>query len=218
MSDLRLRSITASIIGVIFLGTYFISAYLFSLLLLGILGWILYDEWPRVTGYSYQDPVYWGLSFLYPIFPFAVLIALVFFYRDLSYMLPLYPFIASWTVDAGAYFVGKRIGEHKMAPSISPGKTWEGLAGGIFALFVFHLMIIVSFHAHITILNVVISTILVGFCAVIGDLFMSWMKRRRKIKDTGHLLPGHGGLLDRFDSVLCIALGMGFVEVLKSLF
>jgi len=216
MNDLKQRSMTATIAGIIFLGTYFISAYLFALFLLAVLGWILYDEWPRVSGFSYSDPWYWALSLVYPSVPFFILIYLVFFYRDLSYMLPLYPFLASWMVDAGGYFVGKRIGVHKLLPKVSPGKTWEGLAGGIFSLFVFHLMIIVSFHAKITILNVVISTLFIGFLAVTGDLFMSWMKRRRKIKDTGNLLPGHGGLLDRFDSVLFIALGMGLIEGIKA--
>jgi phosphatidate cytidylyltransferase len=111
-----------------------------------------------------------------------------------------------WVADIGAYFSGKRFGKNKLAPNLSPGKTKEGMYGAIFftaiyaflAGFFFELQVI----QHLMLL---IITALATFISVAGDLFVSLLKREKNLKDTGHILPGHGGILDRIDSVLSSA-------------
>ena len=105
-----------------------------------------------------------------------------------------------WVADIGAYFAGRKFGKHKLAPAISPGKTWEGVAGGLLgvSLYVFFVHALMPF----TPLRVIMLAgwFWVGL-AVLGDLFESLMKRHAGVKDSGALLPGHGGLLDRIDAL-----------------
>ncbi|MEQ1881228.1 MAG: phosphatidate cytidylyltransferase [Burkholderiales bacterium] len=109
-----------------------------------------------------------------------------------------------WIADTAAYFAGKRFGRHKMAPSISPGKTWEG-AGGAFlaiALYVGLLGLMPQVNPMILGLPALLLWffVLTGF-SIVGDLFESWIKRLAAVKDSGTLLPGHGGILDRIDGL-----------------
>lgn len=104
-----------------------------------------------------------------------------------------------WIADSAAYFAGKRFGKHKLAPSISPGKTWEGVLGALVAVSVFALLLI-FFAAQPWI--VLPGLCLVALLGVYGDLFESMFKRQANIKDSGQLLPGHGGILDRIDGVI----------------
>jgi phosphatidate cytidylyltransferase len=109
--------------------------------------------------------------------------------------------LAVFAADAAAYFTGLLIGRHKLAPTISPGKTWEGLAGGTVAA------ILVSFfalyHQHfLTIGESVALGVVIAVVAPLGDLFESAVKRDMNVKDTGRLLAGHGGMLDRIDALL----------------
>ena len=109
-----------------------------------------------------------------------------------------------WVADIGAYFSGKRFGKNKLAPSISPGKTWEGVAGAMLAVTVY-ITLIWAFRLraeHSGVLSVLLlaSWWWVGL-AVMGDLFESAIKRQAGAKDSGALLPGHGGLLDRIDAL-----------------
>lgn len=123
-----------------------------------------------------------------------------------------------WATDTGAYFAGRSFGRHKLAPLISPGKTWEGLLGGL-ALAV----LIALLMAHLTLAMppapaaTVMLTITTVLAAAAGDLFISVHKRTMGLKDSGRLFPGHGGVLDRFDSLLAgapfFALGMLLLEL-----
>lgn len=122
--------------------------------------------------------------------------------------------LATFAVDTGAYAVGRAIGRHKMAPAISPGKTWEGAAGGYLAGFaaVFALNYALG-------LDVPASTLIhlapvLPVAAILGDLLESWLKRRMRVKDASGLLPGHGGFLDRLDSILLVVpLVYAFVQL-----
>ena len=106
--------------------------------------------------------------------------------------------------DVGAYFTGKSLGRHKMAPRVSPAKTWEGFWGGaascaLLALLLWSLLPPQA--AHIGLLSVVAVTMATGIASVVGDLTVSMVKRNSGCKDSGSLLPGHGGVLDRLDSL-----------------
>jgi len=124
--------------------------------------------------------------------------------RDQGFWLVFYVFVAVWGTDTGAYFIGSKFGKHKMAPVISPNKTWEGFIGGLvtstLAIWVF-LTFVPLKNARLLIL----ITPLVSLGAQLGDLFESSIKRFAQTKDSGNLLPGHGGVLDRFDSMLWAA-------------
>lgn len=117
----------------------------------------------------------------------------------------LWTFAVVWATDTGAYFAGRAIGGPKLAPRISPNKTWAGLIGGVLAATVAGALIAAVFRLPALLL------VLGGAMAVlaqIGDLFESWMKREAGVKDSGDLLPGHGGVLDRLDGLVPVAAAM----------
>jgi phosphatidate cytidylyltransferase len=114
-----------------------------------------------------------------------------------------------WIADTAAYFSGRRFGRHKLAPAISPGKTWEGVAGALGALALYAVALGPLAGLPLLPLLVIVSALL--YVSVLGDLFESWIKRVSGMKDSGAMLPGHGGVLDRIDaltSTLPIATGM----------
>jgi phosphatidate cytidylyltransferase len=109
--------------------------------------------------------------------------------------------------DIGAYFTGKYFGKHKLAALVSPAKTWEGFWGGVAACTLLAVILwyfLPGRSAHIGLASVVVVVVISGLASVIGDLTVSMVKRESGVKDTGSLLPGHGGVLDRLDS-LCAA-------------
>jgi phosphatidate cytidylyltransferase len=112
--------------------------------------------------------------------------------------------LATFAVDTGAYAVGKTIGRHKMAPKISPKKTWEGAAGGYVAGVGAVLGLNVLLGTDVPTATILPFALLLPIAAEAGDLFESWMKRRMGVKDASGLVPGHGGLLDRMDSILFV--------------
>ena len=105
-----------------------------------------------------------------------------------------------WIADTAAYFAGKNFGRNKLAPSISPGKTWEGVLGAMIAVTIFGAVLYLGFDVN-TLAVFPALWIIAGF-GVIGDLFESMLKRQASIKDSGSLLPGHGGILDRIDGII----------------
>jgi len=115
----------------------------------------------------------------------------------------LFALVIVWAADAGAYFAGKRFGRVKLAPSISPGKTWEGVIGGM--LLVIVLSIAVAYRAEVSVAVLLPFCLAVAALSIVGDLTVSMFKRTAGIKDSGTLFPGHGGVLDRVDSVAAAA-------------
>ena len=113
--------------------------------------------------------------------------------------------------DVGGYLIGKSIGRHKLAPTISPGKTWEGLFGGML-LQIFLVLGLILYFSQIHWYKLCLLVFPVAISSVIGDLFESMLKRHRGVKDSSNLLPGHGGFLDRLDGVMP-ALPLFFVII-----
>lgn len=110
-----------------------------------------------------------------------------------------------WAGDAGAYYVGSKIGRTKLSPRVSPKKTIEGGVGGVMASIIVAIVIHFTFLPQFPLLHAIIAAALLSVAGVIGDLAESLWKRSAAVKDSGNLIPGHGGFLDRFDSILFTA-------------
>ena len=128
----------------------------------------------------------------------------------------VFSLVVAWIADGGAYFAGTFFGKHKLCPEISPKKTWEGFFGGLVSAVVFAILLgfgyelwdkIFTGEQHFTVNVLVLGIIAVvcTFLGVLGDLVASLLKRQCGVKDFGNILPGHGGIMDRFDSVLFVA-------------
>ncbi|HFT5242143.1 TPA: phosphatidate cytidylyltransferase [Yersinia enterocolitica] len=113
----------------------------------------------------------------------------------------LYVMLLVWGADSGAYMFGKLFGKHKLAPKVSPGKTWEGLIGGLLTSALISWLF--GRYAPLDIIpeKLLICSVVAALASVLGDLTESMFKREAGIKDSGHLIPGHGGILDRIDSL-----------------
>ncbi len=118
----------------------------------------------------------------------------------------LYLLVLIWAADIAAYFAGKKFGKEKLAPSISPGKTVEGMYGALVAGAVCAVVLDVFYQYPLKVsFDFVLLSVLTVLVSIYGDLFFSLMKRKKGVKDSGFLLPGHGGILDRIDSIIAAA-------------
>jgi phosphatidate cytidylyltransferase len=112
----------------------------------------------------------------------------------------------AWIADTAAYFAGRRWGRHKLAPSISPGKTWEGAAGGLIGAAAYAIILSILFAGMqgMWMAAFLGAAALLVAVSIVGDLFESAAKRQAGVKDSGTILPGHGGMLDRIDSATAV--------------
>ncbi len=156
-------------------------------------------------------PARW-LPFIGPLLLIATTLAIFYLWLDSPWWL-MYLFALVWAADTGAYFTGKAFGKHKLIPDVSPNKTIEGLIGGL----VLAAIIIagVAYYRHLMdwhLVGFVLLSMVTVLASVLGDLFESLLKREANIKDSGTILPGHGGVLDRIDSILAAApiFALGF--------
>jgi phosphatidate cytidylyltransferase len=197
VSELAVRTLTGLILIVAALLVAFQGGYLLALVVAGIATMMFY-EWTRLTRG-------WGAAWYVGGFVYALLPALALLWiRERSGIeLLLWAFIVTWSTDIGAYFAGRRFGRRKLAPSISPGKTVEGLYGGIAAA-----TLLGGAWAYATHLGVALFALapILAIAAQAGDLFESAIKRRAGVKDSGAWLPGHGGVLDRLDGLVPVAV------------
>lgn len=118
----------------------------------------------------------------------------------------MFLFLMVWSADVGAYFVGKAFGKHKLMPNVSPGKTVEGFLGGVVCACV--LIVVAAYQLNWNseqVITVLFVTVLITTVSVLGDLNESMFKRQAGVKDSGSILPGHGGILDRIDSLTATA-------------
>lgn len=122
--------------------------------------------------------------------------------RDLNLSLLLFILIVVFTTDIGAYFIGSKIGKRKLAPTLSPNKTVEGAVGGTLSAFIFAAIYLSFFSFNYSYQVMLILSIVLSITGQFGDLIASRLKRHFGVKDAGNIFPGHGGVLDRFDSIL----------------
>ena len=199
MNELAIRTITGVALIALALIAVFVGGYAFALLAAAVATAVFY-EWTKLA--KGRGAAWYAGGLAYAL---AAAVSLLWI-RDRSdsgVTLVLWVFIIVWTTDIGAYFTGRAIGGPKLAPAISPGKTWAGFYGGIAAA-----TICGGIWALFEGLPLVLLLLapLFSVASQGGDLFESWMKRRAKVKDSGRLLPGHGGVFDRVDGLLPVAI------------
>lgn len=133
----------------------------------------------------------------------------------LGTVLTLWTLAIVWTADIAAFFAGRTIGGPKFAPSISPNKTWAGVIGALFAAALVSPLLAGALTSPTAASGLHVLLIVMGaalaMLAVLGDLFESWLKRRAGVKDSGTLLPGHGGILDRLDGLVPVSIAVALV-------
>ena len=155
------------------------------------------------TELPFEDVSATVFSLLHVVVPLVLLIFLCFITGEYEYRIITGIFLLIWTNDVFAYLIGISIGKHKLFPRISPKKSWEGFFGGL--LFCCGAsQIIATQWIIISHIEWLILSIIVAIAGPLGDLFESLIKRQADVKDSGVLLPGHGGILDRFDSLFMV--------------
>lgn len=221
MRELATRTAVGIILILIALASALFGGTVFAVLV-ALIATIMYLEWSKMLGH-------WGLSwriygFIYCLLP---AVALLWIRERAEYQgigqgfdLLIWVFLVVWSTDIGAYFAGRAIGGPKLAPSISPNKTIAGLAGGIVAATAIA-MFWVNFVNWESAAKLPSSLYwlapIFAFTAQIGDLFESGLKRAAGVKDSGTWLPGHGGLLDRLDGLVPVAVLTASLMVMGAL-
>ena len=137
--------------------------------------------------------------------PMVIVTAIVF---TQSKALLLIPFVMIWISDIGAYFVGKKFGKNKLAINISPGKTIEGALGGFICNIIFAFILVYLYK--LDLLLMLLFALFITGLSIFGDIYQSFLKRQAKVKDSGSIIPGHGGLFDRLDS-FCPTLPISYL-------
>ncbi len=172
--------------------------YLLPLPLIGLVHWLLSK---KATDLSGMAATWFGV--IYVVIPFISILFVGYAEGDFNYQLPLGVILLTWVNDTCAYLVGSVIGKNKLIERLSPGKTWEGLIGAVVLTLVAAWIIENYMFGTIEASWYVIAVIASVF-SPIGDLFESRLKRMAKVKDSGAIMPGHGGALDRFDGVMFV--------------
>ena len=181
----------------------FLQNFLFFFLVTSLVCALAYYEW---LSNKFRHPIFWGFNLIFGYFWLLInlIVGEILFSSAITLPLSVYSIfliviLNTAIFDTFAYITGSNIGKHYITPNISPNKTWEGLFGGLMGAAAFSLLIINMFNFSPLL---ILIFILGGALAFIGDLLISFQKRENNIKDTGSLLPGHGGILDRLDSHL----------------
>lgn len=212
-STLVRSAYVAFIAMLLYLSTFLLATsedFIFAALIAAGLWWLIGSVWVfRYRGETGLKPIDTQLGlFVGVIVLIPTWLAMTYihaFSEDGPAML-LFVMVLVWAADSGAYFAGRKFGKHKLAPQVSPGKTIEGVVGGLLAAALFSVIGATSFD--LSVLggsSFVLVSVVVVLLSVIGDLFESLFKRRAGVKDSGQLLPGHGGVLDRIDSLTAAA-------------
>jgi|CXWL01.1.fsa_nt_gi phosphatidate cytidylyltransferase len=202
-SGLGVRAISGLVLAVLIIALLFCGGFLFALIVL-LAALQMLREWDKLNE---KESSAWGVAGLFYI---GVPCASILWIRNIQienvenaglYMV-LYVLFAVWATDIGAYFTGRIVGGAKLAPTISPSKTWAGLGGGMTAAAIVGGLSCLFSPYPTTVGGAILLGIILAVVAQGGDLFESWLKRRADVKDSSTLIPGHGGLLDRVDGLM----------------
>ena len=205
MNELLVRTLTGGLLIAGALVAAVVGGYAFALLVAAVATFMFY-EWTRLTrGWG---PLWHFAGFVYAVLP---ALALLWSRERAGLNLLIWSFIVTWSTDIGAYFAGRSFGKHKLAPTISPNKTVEGLLGGIAAATLFGGAWV---HTSLLAKPLLAFAPLFAIASQAGDLFESGMKRRAGVKDSGNWLPGHGGALDRLDGLVPVAVLTAGVQLM----
>lgn len=150
--------------------------------------------------FTFDDVAFSIMSTLYVGIGFYYLIEI----RDAGLVYIFYSLFIIWATDSGAYFIGRAMGKNKLWPEISPNKTVEGSIGGIVCAIIVSILFVLLTDIDASMVELSLITIFLSIFGQIGDLVESALKRHYDVKDSGRILPGHGGILDRFDSLLFV--------------
>lgn len=181
------------VLGAIIVGDVWLKALLYLILGLMLIEWIKISR--KRLSLSISGVLYISIAMLFWISR-----------PSYSYML-LYVFPLVWVNDISAYFFGKLIGGAKLAPKISPKKTWSGAIAGFIASVLLYLCFTEFFCFSLSTTSIVVTAFL-AILSILGDLLESKVKRILEVKDSGNIIPGHGGILDRMDSFLAVTWGI----------
>jgi phosphatidate cytidylyltransferase len=206
--DLAVRALSAAIIAPLALAAVWFGFPWFDLLV-ALATVLMVAEWHRMVG-GLRRPGWLALGFAYV----ALAVVSAFWIRhdaQAGRLTFLWVLAVVWATDIFAFFAGRQFGGRKLAPTISPSKTWSGLAGGMTAAAL--ASAIFAAWSQAGWLALALWGALFAVIAQIGDLAESAMKRRFGLKDSGHLIPGHGGILDRVDGLLAVLLGLAAVRL-----
>ena len=170
-----------------------------ELFFLGVLLFLTYTVITK-NRFTFEDVAFSIMSTLYVGLGFYFFIET----REASLIYVFYSLFIIWATDSGAYFIGRAIGKHKLWPEISPNKTTEGFFGGVASALVVALLFSIFGDMDVSAIILLAATAFLSVFGQIGDLVESALKRHYNVKDSGNILPGHGGMLDRFDSLLFV--------------
>lgn len=222
-SDLGVRAVSAIVMLAVAGASLWVGGLLWAAFVMLVAMGLLW-EWRRLVAAFEPSPMKRGLWNVAGIVYIGLAAAMLLFMRSDAFGVGGLLCVLAMVIatDVGAYFAGRAIGGPKIAPSISPSKTWAGLGGGIVgASLVYAAFVQLSGElagvSQIYALQLIVgSGGLTAIVAQIGDFFESWMKRRAGVKDSGRLLPGHGGLFDRVDGLLAVLFILGVLMAVRS--
>ena len=223
ISNLQIRILSGLILAPLSVALIVAGGWYFAAFILAGLIPALY-EWAKMVEGTPRQYLMFAAGALYIATTFGSYVFLRFGFEQGAW-LALGIILCVWASDIGAYFTGKKLGGPKLAPRISPNKTWAGFGGATFFCGI-AMMILVAAGPHAAaylptdvglearhVWAVFIAGCLMGAVGQAGDLLISALKRRKGAKDAGHLIPGHGGILDRIDSLMLVSLVFTLVMV-----
>jgi len=184
---------------------YYFNPFFFKLVIIIALVWWAIAFALLIT-YKRESTLFMHRPWIFAAAGFVVLVSAWWFLGKLHGFNPqwvLYLILLTVIADTGAYFSGKKLGKRKLAPELSPGKTVEGALGGLVGVFLWSILGALYFHVPMNLwIYFILLSVITAIVSIAGDLFISMMKRESGFKDSGNILPGHGGILDRVDSQL----------------
>jgi phosphatidate cytidylyltransferase len=207
-SDLKVRVISAVFMLAITAWEVWMGGLAFKLFVIAIALGLIWEWWRLACGIAKSIPAMTALMIAGGVYIGLATYSLITLRENPIHLVAMIASVIA--TDTGAYFAGRAIGGPKIAPSISPSKTWAGLCGGMLASAIIMVAVYSYAHPHNAMITLAIGLVgaVLAIVAQAGDFLESAMKRKAGVKDSSHLIPGHGGLLDRLDGLLAVAVVM----------